>query len=90
MWFAGAEARGTTHVPFETASHPLIVLVIAAAFWIRRRSAAAPLVPFAKLERETLVSTLSTDGRVAPSDRVWSALSGPGSLRESLSRKDRN
>ena len=57
---------------------PLIVLVIAAAFWIRRRSAAAPLVPFAKLERETLVSTLSTDGRVEPSDWVSVRAQRPG------------
>jgi HlyD family secretion protein len=50
----------------------LIVLGIVSAFWIRHQNSGGPLVAFAKVGRETLVSTLSTDGMVQPSD--WASV----------------
>jgi HlyD family secretion protein len=46
------------------------VLIIVFAWWIRRRSGSPPEVPFAKVRRETLVSTLVTNGKVEPSEWV--------------------
>jgi len=47
-----------------------VVAVIALAWWIHRRSSGAPEVPFAKVRRETLVSTLTTNGKVEPLEWV--------------------
>lgn len=40
------------------------------AWWLRLRSAAPPEVPFARVKRERLVSTLVTNGKVEPSQWV--------------------
>jgi HlyD family secretion protein len=48
----------------------VICLVAAGAIWLRQRSAGVPDVPFAKVVRETLVSSLSTNGKVEPSTWV--------------------
>ena len=45
----------------------LVLLGIALlAWWVWRKKTDAPLVPFAKVKRETLVSTLPTNGKVEP------------------------
>jgi len=49
-----------------------VVLILALAWWIRRRSTRPPEIPFAETRRETLVSTLSTNGKVEPSE--WMAV----------------
>ena len=53
----------------------LILLAIAAGalvWWIQRRSSAPPEVPFARVRREKLVSTLVSNGKVEPVD--WAAV----------------
>jgi HlyD family secretion protein len=50
----------------------IIVLGIGGAVWIHQRSTAAPLVPFAKVRRETLVSSLTTNAKIEPS--TWAAV----------------
>ena len=45
----------------------IILLGAAAAVWIHERSTAAPAVPFAKVRRETLVSSLTTNAKIEPS-----------------------
>jgi HlyD family secretion protein len=47
-------------------------LSIAAVAWFYSRRADPPSVPFAKVVRETLISTLSTNGKVEPFE--WSAV----------------
>ncbi len=42
------------------------VLILLLAWWMYRRGSAPPEVPFAKVKRERLISTLSTNGRVEP------------------------
>jgi len=44
---------------------PLLFLVALAA-WVWHRKSQPPVVPFAKVKRETLVSTLPTNGKVEP------------------------
>ncbi|MGE5645870.1 MAG: efflux RND transporter periplasmic adaptor subunit [Acidobacteriota bacterium] len=48
----------------------LALLVAAFALWLYRRNTAPPEVEFAQVARETLVSTLPTNGKVEPSDWV--------------------
>jgi HlyD family secretion protein len=48
----------------------LVILIFVSAWWIRRKSTSPPEVPFAKVRRETLVSTLATNGKVEPSEWV--------------------
>src|SRR5512134_2556573 len=48
----------------------LLVPALAVLWWVYRRSSAAPEVPFAKVKRETLVSTLVTNGKVEPLEWV--------------------
>lgn len=48
----------------------LLLFVVAGAIWIHRRSTAPVGVPFTRVQRETLVSTLTTNGKVEPSDWV--------------------
>ncbi len=50
----------------------IIVLLVAVALWLHQRSSAAPLVSFAKVRRETLVSSLTTNAKIEPS--TWVAL----------------
>jgi HlyD family secretion protein len=50
----------------------LLALVAAAVWWGVRRRSAPPTVPFAKVERETLTSTLTTNGKVEPIE--WQAV----------------
>ncbi len=53
----------------------VLILVIAlgiAAVWIHERSTGAPTVPFTKVRRETLVSSLTTNARIEPS--AWVAV----------------
>jgi HlyD family secretion protein len=45
----------------------IILLAIGLAVWIHQMNTAPPLVPFAAVQRETLVSSLSTNGQVEPS-----------------------
>ena len=45
----------------------IILLGIGLAVWIHQRSTAAPVVPFAKVQRETLVSSLTTNAKIEPS-----------------------
>ena len=44
----------------------LLLLLLPLAWWLYRRRSSAPEVPFAKVKRERLVSTLVTNGRVEP------------------------
>jgi len=44
----------------------IILLGIGLAVWIHERSTAAPVVPFAKVQRETLVSSLTTNAKIEP------------------------
>ena len=46
------------------------VLIAAAILWLATRKPAPPEVPFARVGQETLVSTLTTNGRAEPSE--WS------------------
>jgi HlyD family secretion protein len=50
----------------------LVLLGIIAALWIRHRMNAAPAVPFAKVRQETLVASLTTNGKVEPF--TWAAV----------------
>lgn len=59
-----------------------VIPVVALAWWIHRRAAAAPDVPFAKVRRETLVSTLETNGKVEPSQWVVVRAARPGIIRK--------
>ena len=46
---------------------PILLLFIAAgAWWVWHKKTEAPQVPFAKVKRETLISTLPTNGKVEP------------------------
>ncbi len=54
----------------------IILLGIGAAVWIHERSTAAPAVPFAKVKRETLVSSLTTNAKIEPSS--WAAVHAEG------------
>jgi len=52
---------------------PVFVVVAAVVFlawWVRRIYSAPPEVPFARVKRETLVSTLNTNGKVEPFEWV--------------------
>ena len=46
----------------------LLVLIAGAALWIWMRGSAPPEVPFTKVKRERLESTLETNGKVEPSE----------------------
>ncbi len=46
----------------------LLVLIAVAALWIWLRGSAPPEIPFAKVKRERLESTLETNGKVEPSE----------------------
>ena len=48
------------------------VLVLVLGWWAYRRRSAPPEAPFAKVTRETVVSTLITNGRIEPVE--WSAV----------------
>jgi len=48
------------------------VLVLVLAWWVYRRRNAPPVAPFAKVTRETVVSTLMTNGRMEPVE--WTAV----------------
>ncbi len=56
----------------------LLIPVVALAWFLHRRATRAPEVPFAKVKRETLVSTLVTNGKVEPSDWVSVRAERPG------------
>jgi HlyD family secretion protein len=43
-----------------------LLLLLALAAWVWHRKSQPPVVPFAKVKRETLVSTLPTNGKVEP------------------------
>jgi HlyD family secretion protein len=55
-----------------------VIPVAALAWWIHHRATAAPEVPFATVRRETLVSTLETNGKVEPSSWVVVRATRPG------------
>ena len=44
----------------------LLLCIALSAWWIWRKKTEAPQVPFAKVKRETLISTLPTNGKVEP------------------------
>ncbi len=48
----------------------LIVLVVALAVWLHRLNSGPPRVTFTSVKRETLVSTLTTNGKVEPSSWI--------------------
>jgi HlyD family secretion protein len=48
----------------------LLILAVALAWWIHRRNNRPQETSFAKVRRETLVSTLMTNGKVEPADWV--------------------
>lgn len=50
----------------------LAIPVVAVAWWIHRRNNTPPEIPFGKVRRETLVSTLTTNGKVEPSE--WASV----------------
>jgi HlyD family secretion protein len=50
----------------------IIVALVVVAGWIYRRETAAPEVPFTKVRRETLISTVETNGKVQPIE--WAAV----------------
>ncbi len=56
----------------------LVIPVVALAWFLHRRATRPPEVPFAKVKRETLVSTLVTNGKVEPSDWVSVRAERPG------------
>jgi HlyD family secretion protein len=56
----------------------LILIAAAVGFWLHLRNTAPPVVGFAKVEPETLVSTLPTNGKVEPSDWVSVRAERPG------------
>jgi HlyD family secretion protein len=43
-----------------------LILIAAAAWWVWHKKNEAPQIPFAKVKRETLISTLPTNGKVEP------------------------
>ena len=45
---------------------PLLLCIAFGAWWVWRKKTEAPQVPFAKVKRETLISTLPTNGKVEP------------------------
>ena len=49
-----------------------VIPLVAAGWWVYHRNNDAPQVPFAKVVRETLVSTLPTNGKVEPIE--WEAV----------------
>jgi HlyD family secretion protein len=49
-----------------------VILALALAWWLHRKGASPPEVPFAKARRERLVSTLETNGKVEPWE--WAAV----------------
>lgn len=51
------------------------VLAAAAILWLAARKPAPPEVPFARVQQETLVSILTTNGRTEPSE--WSPVRAP-------------
>lgn len=60
-------------VPMSRLKIALILMaipVVALAWWIHRRNTSPPEIPFTKVKRETLVSTLATNGKVEPSEWV--------------------
>ena len=44
----------------------LLLLIAVGAWWVWHKKNEAPQVPFAKVKRETLISTLPTNGKVEP------------------------
>ncbi|MEN6532095.1 MAG: efflux RND transporter periplasmic adaptor subunit [Bryobacteraceae bacterium] len=48
----------------------LSILAVALVWWLYQRSSAAPEIPFTKVKRETLVSTLVTNGKAEPLEWV--------------------
>ncbi len=63
------------------------VPVIALAWWIHRRNTSPPEIPFAKVKRETLVSTLATNGKVEPAEWVSVRAERPGVISRVLVEK---
>ncbi|MGA2436447.1 MAG: biotin/lipoyl-binding protein, partial [Bryobacteraceae bacterium] len=59
----------------------LIVVAAVLAWWIHHRSTRPVQIPFARVKRETLVSTLATNGKAEPSG--WAAVRAqrPGSIQ---------
>jgi HlyD family secretion protein len=55
---------------------PLALVAMAAGAWMYSRQPSIPTVPFAKVARENLVSTLPTNGKVEPLE--WSAVRAEG------------
>jgi HlyD family secretion protein len=50
----------------------LFILLAGIAWWVWHKKNEAPQIPFAKVKRETLISTLSTNGKVEPIE--WQAV----------------
>ena len=63
------------------------ILLIAAAGWFYARKPDIPTVPFAKVARETLVSTLPTNGKVEPFEWTVVRAEGPGIVDRLLVRE---
>ena len=57
----------------------LLLAIAAGAWWVWHKKTEAPQVPFAKVKRETLISTLPTNGKVEPIEwqTVRSEAEGP-------------
>jgi HlyD family secretion protein len=61
--------------------------LVALAWWIHRKNASPPEVPFTKVKRETLVSTLSTNGKVEPFEWVSVRAERAGVISRVLAEK---
>jgi HlyD family secretion protein len=58
--------------------------IAALAFWVFRKKSDAPEIPFAKVTRETISSTLSTNGKVEPIEFVDARAEASGLVRKVL------
>ena len=60
----------------------LLIPIVSLVWWLHRRSTRPQEVQFAKVKRETLVSTLATNGKVEPSDWVPVRAERPGIIEK--------
>jgi HlyD family secretion protein len=65
----------------------VVVLIASLAFWLHKRSTAPPVVAFATVQQERLVSTLPTNGKVEPSEWVAVRAERPGVVARVLVQK---
>ncbi|HPQ14651.1 MAG TPA: biotin/lipoyl-binding protein, partial [Bryobacteraceae bacterium] len=65
----------------------IAVPIVALAWWIHRRNTSPREVPFTKVKRESLVSMLSTNGKVEPAEWVFVKAERPGVVLRVLVEK---